>query len=213
MTAIAFINQKGGCGKSCTSVHFAVWLYQCGFPVALIDADPQQSSSRWLQSLGLGIFCEPILDPDVLLERSPGLAQSYQYLIFDGAAGLAEATRAILLRSDLAAIPVQPTGLDLDSAAEAIRLARQAQSIRSGAPRACLFLSRATKGTRLLHESRSLLEKAALPVLSSTIYQRQIIADAFGQDATVFSLPGSAALAAAHDYELLFRELLCLEKL
>lgn len=117
------------------------------------------------------------------------------------------------MRSDLAAIPVQPTGLDLDSAAEAIRLARQAQSIRSGAPRACLFLSRATKGTRLLHESRSLLEKAALPVLSSTIYQRQIIADAFGQDATVFSLPGSAALAAAHDYELLFRELLCLEKL
>lgn len=38
------------------------------------------------------------------------------------------------------------------------------------------------------------------------IYQRQVIADAPGQAATVFSMTGEAASSAAKDYNTLFEE-------
>jgi chromosome partitioning protein len=40
-------------------------------------------------------------------------------------------------------VPCQPTGVDLHSASETVRLIAQAQSIRSGVPKAVVFLSRA----------------------------------------------------------------------
>ena len=39
----------------------------------------------------------------------------------DGPAGLSEATRAILTRGDLAVVPVQENGIDVQSAADAVR--------------------------------------------------------------------------------------------
>ncbi|MHC5614248.1 MAG: P-loop NTPase family protein [Nostoc sp.] len=74
-----------------------------------------------------------------------------------GQAGLSEPSRAILFRADLAVVPCQPTGLDLQSASDAVRLIRQAQSVRGGAPQAAIFISRAVKGTKLLGEAIALL--------------------------------------------------------
>jgi chromosome partitioning protein len=75
---------------------------------------------------------EVIDSPDDLLERVPELSADYDYLIVDGPASLSEATRAILFRSDLAFIPVQPTGVDLRSASDAMRLVKQAIADTSG---------------------------------------------------------------------------------
>lgn len=46
---IVLANSKGGVGKSTLAVHLAVWLYDRGHRVALVDADVQSSSSVWLQ--------------------------------------------------------------------------------------------------------------------------------------------------------------------
>jgi chromosome partitioning protein len=48
MRTIAFINRKGGCGKSTTAVGVAATLAELGQRVLLIDLDPQGSSSSWL---------------------------------------------------------------------------------------------------------------------------------------------------------------------
>jgi len=45
-------------------------------------------------------------------------------------------------------------------------------------------------------------------LLDSVIYQRQAIADAPGQAATVFTMSGEAATSAAKDYNSLFEEAL-----
>lgn len=58
---IAVINQKGGVGKTTTSINFACGLAREGFRVLLIDLDPQAHST-----IGLGI--EP---------------ESYQYAVHD----------------------------------------------------------------------------------------------------------------------------------
>lgn len=209
MSVIAFVNQKGGCAKSTTSVHFAYWLHQ-QHRVLVVDADAQRSSSIWLKSMETNppIPFEVLQTPDDLLDQIPGLAAKCDYLVVDGAAGLAESTRAVLFRADLAVVPCQPTGVDLRSASDAVRLIRQAQSVRNGAPKAAVFLSRAVKGTKLLDEAIALLSKSDIPVLKTVIYQRQVVADTFGQGATVWDMPGRPAAECASEFESLFQEVL-----
>ncbi len=207
---ISLVNQKGGVSKSTTSVHLAYWLNRKRKKVLLIDADSQKSSSVWVAGMEeVEIPTQVIQSPDDLLEQIPELAADYNYLIVDGPASLSEATRAILFRSDLAVIPVQPTGVDLRSASDAMRLVKQAQSVRGGQPAAALFLSRAVKGTKLKEEAIALLSKnPGAVLLQSIIHQRQAIADTSGQSATVWDLPGKPATDSAKEYERLFKEIL-----
>lgn len=212
MTIIALINQKGGCGKSTTALHFAYWLAtKKKKKVLLVDADAQQSSSEWLSGMELAIPYKVVQTPDDLLEQIPELAFQCNFLVVDGPASLAEATRAILFRADLAIIPVQPTGVDLRSASDAVRLIKQAQSVRGGLPVAAVFLSRAVKGTKLKEEAIALLEKISeVTLLKTVIHQKQAIADTSGQSATVWDLPSRPAVESAREYERLFKEILAM---
>ena len=209
MPVIGVCNQKGGSGKSSTAVHLACWLQSQSDSVFVIDSDGQRTSSLWLSSLSQPVPVEVIPDPNVLLERLPILATEHQWLIVDAPGTLAEATRAIVLWSDLVLIPCQPTGVDLASASDTVRLIKQARAIRKGEPQAAIFLNRAIKGTRLKQEAFTVLKAVPdLNVLGEVIHQRQIIADAFGQGATVFALTGDAAQAAQSEYSRLFKTIL-----
>jgi chromosome partitioning protein len=207
---ISFVNQKGGVSKSTTSIHFTYWLLKQGKRVLLVDADAQQSSSQWVKGIeAVEVVCEVLSTPDELLEKIPILAEQCDYLVVDGPASLSEATRAILFRTDLAIIPVQPSGVDLRSSADTMRLVAQAQSVRGGQPKAALFLSRAVKGTRLKEEAIALLEKnPGAVLLETTIHQKQAIADSSGQSATVWDMAGKPAADSAEEYDLLFKEIL-----
>lgn len=209
MPILGVVNQKGGCAKSTTSVHLAYWLQTKGHAVCVIDADAQRSSSIWLKSLlDVKIPYQVMQSPEELRPKVPAIADQYDYCIIDGPAGLSAATQAILLRSDLAIIPCQPTGVDLRSAADAIKLVRQIQQKRAGLPKAQVLLSRAIKGTRLKDEAIALLKKANVPTFATVIHQRQVVADTFGQRATVFDLAGRSAVEASQEFEQLGQEII-----
>lgn len=208
MAVIAIVNQKGGCSKSTSAVHLASWLISLGYKAHLIDADTQNSSSLWAGHMKNPIPATVLQTADDLLEQIPQMSARCDHLIIDGPAGIAEPTRAILLRSDLAMVPCQPTGLDVHSASEAMRLIKQARSVRGGLPLTTVFVSRATHRTRLLKETILLLQTIEAIFLKSVIYQKQAIADTFGQKATIWDLPGASAAAAANHYEMLFEEVL-----
>ncbi|NJO43107.1 MAG: AAA family ATPase [Cyanobacteria bacterium RU_5_0] len=208
MSVIAFVNQKGGCAKSTTAVHFAYWLAHRKHKVLLVDADAQRSSSIWIESLEVKIPCEVAQTPDELSEQIPEFANDYTYVVVDGPAGISDAMKSIVFKTDLAIIPCQPTGVDLRSASDAIRLIRQAQDQREGTPKAAVFLSRAVKGTRLKDEAIALLGNIGVPILDTVIHQRQAIADTFGQAATVWELLGKASIEAAEEFDQLFREIM-----
>lgn len=208
MPVVAFVNQKGGCSKSVTSVHFAWWLFNQGKDVLMVDADAQRTSSIWVESLDAEIPFEIIQTSDDLLDRIPVLASEHDFVVVDGPAGLSESTRAILFRADLAIVPCQPTGVDLRSAADAVKLVRQAQSVRNGPPKAAVFIARAVKGTKLLDEAIALLKKTEVPVLKSVIYQKQAVADTFGQQAVIWELAGRPATESAREFERLFKEIM-----
>jgi len=206
---IGVVNQKGGCAKSTTAVHLAYWLQTQGHKVCVIDADAQRSSSIWLKGLlEVKIPYQVIQSPQELRRQVPVVAAAYAYCIVDGPAGLSEATKAILFGADLAIIPCQPTGVDLRSAADAIRLAWKIRKARQGLPAAQVLLARAVKGTRLKDEALAILKKAKVPTFETVIHQRQVIADTFGQRATVFDLAGRSAIEASAEFEQLGKEVI-----
>jgi len=178
--------------------------------VLIVDADAQRSSSQWCSRMEPTIETQVLQSPDDLLDQLTELAATVDYLVVDGPAGLSEATRAILMRADLAVVPVQPSGIDVQSAADAVRLIKQAQSVRQGPPQAVMFLSRAVKGTKLKTEAMELLGKLAptIKVLKSVIHQKQVIADSSGQAATVWDLGGQPAKDSGKEYSRLFKEIM-----
>ena len=209
MPIVVVINQKGGAGKSTVAVHLARWLHKQGESVLVVDADAQCSSSKWLERLEVDIPCQILQAPDVLLDELPKLAESYRWIVVDGPAALSETTRAVILVADLALIPCQPTGVDLESASDTVRLVHQAQRIRRGEPKAVMFVNRAVKGTKLKDEAIEVLKLMPdVVVLQAMLHQRQIIADCYGQNATVFDLTGSTAGIARREIEQLFKQAL-----
>ena len=207
---VALVNQKGGVSKSTTAGHLVYWLKQREKRVALIDADVQQSSSIWVKSWEQDVPIWVLQSSDEVLDKTPDIAAVHDFTIIDGPAGLSELTRSILLRCDVAILPCQPSGFDIRSASDAVKLVKQAQSVRGGKPAAAIFLSRAIKGTKLKEEAIAVLEKLGLPILETAIHQRQVVADCFGQQCTVWEMGSRAATDSGNEFAQLFKEVLTL---
>ena len=209
MPTIAIVNPKGGTGKSSTAVHLAVWLHRKQASCLLIDSDNQKSSSNWLSSLDQPINHQIISGTDVLSDSLPKLAEEHDWLVVDGPASFFDLTRAAILHADLALVPCQPTAVDLAGVRNTLCLIQQIQQIRNGEPKTALFLNQAIKRTRSKEEAAKVLGQIQeAELLKTVVHQRQTIADAFGQDATVFDLDGTSAGIAAREYKELFGEIM-----
>jgi chromosome partitioning protein len=204
----AFANQKGGAGKSTGAVHALDWLHQQGLSTVLVDADGQQSSSGWVQELGLD--CRIISDPEMLIDQLPELAESYDVVVVDGPGNASEVTKAILIRSDLVLIPCRDSMIDLASTGKIVQFIRQTKEIRKGLPTAAIYLNAVKEKTVLVREAKEALQTGILPLLNTTLPDRQSIKDSPGQASTVFRMKGSGAKSAAVSYTQLFTEALAL---
>lgn len=202
---VALVNSKGGVGKSTIAVHLAAWWKERGGDVALVDADAQEASSVWLREAVPHIPLFRLPTPDDILDQAPELRRQYDLVAVDGPAGLSEVTRAILLVADIAILPCGPSVLDLRAVSDAIRVVKQAQSIRQGHPQAVLVPNKLQIQYRL---SRELLDTAKSLGIASLpgLRLRQAYADAAGQGAVVWGL-GQRGQKAAQEIRGLFHEL------
>ncbi|CCQ56317.1 Chromosome (plasmid) partitioning protein ParA [Crocosphaera watsonii WH 0402] len=135
------------------------------------------------------------------------MAENFDDVVIDGAGGLAEMQRVILLVADLVFIPIQPSAPDLLASEEIINSVRRVRRVRNGSPLAYSFLNRTVSNTLLNREAKTALKNYQdVPLLKTEIPQRQIIADLMGQNSTLWDLKSKIARQMEKCYCQLFEE-------
>jgi chromosome partitioning protein len=185
----------------------AVWLHDRGFRTALLDADVQRSSSRWMGEAEPAVTIATATSPEECLLKARGLTQTHDFVVADGPGGLNDVSRTLLLLADLAVVPITPSILDVQSARDATEVLRYAQTINHGRPTARLVLNRFRLRETISAELKTALQRFEIPSCQSVVRDLQVFRDA-AQQGSVVTRGKSRATAAAAELAALFEELL-----
>ena len=178
---VAFLNQKGGVGKTTLALHLAGAWSARGRRVLVVDSDPQASALDWAdQRLREGLprlFGVLGLARETLHKELPDLARDTDHLIIDGPPRVAGIARSALLAADLVLIPAQPSPFDGWASSEMLRLLDEARIFRPEL-RARMLLNRCAARTVIARETAEALADQDPPMLASRVGQRVAFADA-----------------------------------
>lgn len=156
------VNPKGGAGKTTVAIHLAVACHRSGYPTKLLDADPQGSAVDWSRRTPEGYdgpAVEHVRTGDSLAPHVEGA----DVVVIDGPARLDERTGAVLSVSDLALIPVRPSGLDLWGTAEFLDVL---ENHLDDGLKAAFVASQRDVRTTLSDELEGVLSRQGLPLLN-----------------------------------------------
>lgn len=120
METLCFLAQNGGAGKSTLSVHFAAWLAERGYNVAVFDSDPQACTSTWLSRAAPGLKVFTPIEAAEIQRIHAEVSPHLDVLVADTKPGLDSAARAIAKLSDRVLMPIIPSGINLTGTEQAI---------------------------------------------------------------------------------------------
>jgi chromosome partitioning protein len=149
MYVLALVTQKGGSGKSTLAVGIAVAAMENGERVAIVEADPQGTISKWKERRGHPYpRVVRVADPAEIAGALVSLEGIWLTVIDTAATNNAQAMRAIA-RVDLCLIPVRPSPADIEAAIPTLiairRLNRRfAFVLNQTPPRGCRLSEAAT---------------------------------------------------------------------
>ena len=184
---IAFLNQKGGCGKTTISTNVAHAISLKGYKVLFVDGDPQGSARDWQEINEGKLFPVVGLDRETLPKDLPAISGGYDYVVIDGAPQVAKLTVAALKAADIVLIPVQPSPYDIWASADSVDLVKTRQEVAEGKPIAAFIISRAIKNTNLSKEVKEALISYSLPILETPTTQRVVYGESAAAGKTVMS--------------------------
>jgi chromosome partitioning protein len=204
---ITLTNTKGGVGKSTLAANLAIWLFDLGYRVALLDTDPQGTSSEWVQNAEKGISVRSATEMESIQKAVGELTNSHDFVIADAPGEEGEAANTVILLSDFAILPLQPTKPDVRALKGALKTIRLAHAVTQGRrPEAVLVLNCVRKRNRKTAILKEQLKSHGLRVADADVRRLDALADSC--DGAVTRDKSERAKEAASDLNALFAELL-----
>ena len=189
----AWLNQKGGVGKTTLAVNAAAALARTGRSVLLVDADPQGSALDWAAARDAEPLFTVVGMPKPTLHRQiPRLAAAYDAVVIDGPPSASDIARSAMLAADAVLIPVQPSPYDVWAAEEVVRLTEETRIYRD-ALRVAFVVSRRIVGTAIGRDVEQALSGWSLPVLPAHVSQRVAFAETAAVGRAVVEMADSPA--------------------
>jgi chromosome partitioning protein len=123
---IAFINRKGGTGKTTSAAYIAQALHQRGGKVLGLDLDPEKSWLKWASSGALPYAVEAIAKDDDLEGR---VSQYNGVVVIDTPPNDGEIIYTVATFADEVIVPISATALDLNRLSSTLQTVEKIEKI------------------------------------------------------------------------------------
>ena len=206
----AFLNQKGGVGKTTLAIHVADALSRRRSRVLLIDADPQQTAMKWSTfRAGENRFSVIAMAKPTLHKELPPIYADYDDIVIDGPPRVHDLAKSIILSADLLLMPVQPSPADVWATSETVDLVAEARVFKESL-KSAIVINRKIVNTVIGRDVREALSTLNTPILQSDISQRVAFAEALNTGQTVMDL--DARGRAANEVDAFVSELVSMSR-
>ena len=169
MKTVLVASSKGGVGKTTIATHLAAHAALQGLRTVLVDADPQQSSTRWCErraSLEAAVL--PVAGARRARTAWKTLPGDTQRVVVDAPAGaMADDLAAWMEHADAVVVPVQPSALDLDATVGFLDTLARDLRVRRGELRVGLVANRTRPWTNASQATLELLGQWPYPVVAT----------------------------------------------
>ena len=182
---LAFLNQKGGVGKSTLSTNAADYLHRQGFKTLLIDADPQGTTNDWAARRDEMPFPVMALARGNMAREILGHAVNYDHIVIDGPPRAEALSRAVIIASDLIVIPIEASGASDWASQTTIRQFQEARQYKENL-KSVFLVSRVIPNTVISRSIRDHVEDHGVPLLKATVANRVPFAEALTMGKTIY---------------------------
>jgi chromosome partitioning protein len=166
------LNPKGGCGKSTLAANLAACYARRGAVPAIMDYDPQGSTTAWLQRRPGNL---PNIHGIAAYRNSMQATRSWQLrvpqeidtLIIDSPAGISHNDlRDITRESSSILIPVLPSAMDIHAASRCIQDLLLVAKINRDERKLAVVANRTRKNTKSFSKLMRFLDSLGIPIIA-----------------------------------------------
>ncbi len=175
MKTILVANRKGGCGKTTVAITIAAALADGGWKVALADADPQKSATRWLKRRPTDTAKLKGLDWTTT-KAFGATPKGMDFTVIDAPGSIyEEAASPLVAEANLIVTPVLPSFFDADSTRRFLNDLQDIKRVRKGKVGLLIVANRMRKrgraSARMAEFFDQIGEKPVAKVTERVIYE------------------------------------------